>query len=381
MLYSPLTLIIGRQDLYYGTGLIVGPGMCQDPENVLKYDDLSPVSGYDAVRAILDYDPWTLDLLMAKMAEEDEGTTTSRDSDTDLYGVNLGYRFGSYNAEMEGYLFYLRDQNYDLTVYHQDNTANYVFEDTDVYTGGLRASLVPTENLSVRAEIAAQWGEIRDNGDTSNPNSADIERDREAMAVNVAGNYNFANVRFNPTLGVEYLYLSGEEVGSSDTAVEREYNDTSDFEAWHPIYRGMAMGTIRDNLEIYYATNDPEDTTGCTNQHTVKASGSLDLGELVDGLSLNLAYLHYWFDEEPSLTNKEDDIGDEIDLTVTYDYTEDVRFALDGALFIPGDYYDLVHTTSYNMLGGSVNAGGTTVTNRVSNDPCLSIVGSCTVTF
>ena len=69
MLYSPLTLVIGRQDLLYGTGLIIGPtALAHDPSDSIQYDDLvSHVSGYDAVRAILDYDPWTLDLLYAKI--------------------------------------------------------------------------------------------------------------------------------------------------------------------------------------------------------------------------------------------------------------------------------------------------------------------------
>ncbi len=376
MLYSPLTLIIGRQELMYGNGLVVGPGLFQDPDNSIEYNDLSLLHGYDAVRAILDYDPWTMDLLLAKITEADDvvtGTLESRDSDVDLYGANLGYRFDQYDAEVEGYLFYKRDPTYGLVVNVSGSTSDQrTFVENEVYTMGLRGSLVPIENLTLSGEVAGQLGEIRSelDGVTTGP----LTKDREALAANVAGKYNFANVRFMPTLGVEYLYLSGEEAG-----VE------GDFDAWDPMYRGKKMSSIRDYLENLYTTNDPADTSGWTNQHTIKAMGSADLGELVDGLSMNLAYLHYWFDEEP-IAGADDNIGDEINMKLTYDYTEDVQFALDGAWFIPGDYYDTVHTANEAVYGtGSGLSTSTTTaqaaTSRVANDTAVSIIGSCKVTF
>ncbi len=387
MLYSPLTLVIGRQELNYGNGMIVGYGRFQDPGNSIKYDDLSPLHGYDAVRAILDYDPWTLDLVAVKLEEGDDdvnysSTTTAygdRDSDTDLYGLNLGYKFDRYDAEMEGYFFAKRDENWNSVIDTVDSSGNVTYrrtyEENKVYTIGLRGSVVPVENLSLAAEVAGQFGKIRDDCSTKTTGVAsDLDiggdtslskaRDREALMANVAGEYNFADVRFNPIIGLEYLYLSGEEAGQN-----------GDYEEWDPMYRGKIMGTIRDCLENLYDTNDNLDTSGWTNQYTVKATGSLDLGELVDGLSLNLAYLHYWFVEEP-LPGADDDIGDEINMMVIYDYTEDVQFALDSAWFIPGDYYD----RGSAGLGkkGRRHIGAT---DRVANDTAVSIVGSCKVTF
>ena len=384
MLYSPLTLIIGRQELMYGTGLIVGPGLYHNPGGV-KYNDLSPLHGFDAVRAILDYDPWTIDLVLAKMYENDDDLTVTggidvtddRDSDTDLYGVNVGYKFDRYDAEMEGYIFYNRDENYGLRVYGAGDNLAATFEENLVYTGGLRGSVVPADNLSLSAEVAGQWGEIFDVA--NNPTGDDLTRDRSAMLANVAGEYDFADVRFNPVVGVEYLYLSGEELGETGF----DNLDTSDYDGWHPIYRGRSLGTIRDCLETLYTTNDVADMSGWTNQHTVKATGSLDLGELVDGLSLDLAFLHYWYDEEPVL-GADDDIGNEVNMRVTYDYTEDVQFLLDGAWFMPGDYYDDVHanrTYGYGEITAEPTGMENEVTNRVANDTAVSIIGSCKVTF
>jgi len=391
MLYSPLTLVIGRQELMYGNGLIVGSGLYADPDGSIKYNDLSPLHGFDAVRAILDYNPWTLDLVAVKITEDDDAVnatpaqsaaafpaaalTGETDADQDLYGVNLGYQFDQYDAEMEGYLFFKRDETYDLTVNVNGSPSNgRNFEENKVYTMGLRGSLVPLENLTLSGEIAGQWGKISDQ--QAGPDDNPLERDRSALAGDVAANYAFVDVRFAPTLGLEYLYLSGEEAG----------ND-GDFDAWDPMFRGKIMGTIRDYMENLYTTYDPYDTNAWTNQHTVKVSGFLDLGELVDGLSLDLAYLHYWFDEEP-IAGADDDIGGEVNMKLTYDYTEDVQFALNGAWFMAGDYYGKkVHNNvQIPMTGGGMEAGNTNaianaITGRPANDTAVSIIGSCKVTF
>ena len=376
MLYSPLTLIIGRQELNYGNGLIVGPGLYRDDSSTTAYRDLSPLHAYDAIRGILDYDPWTLDLVLVKMSESDDDATHvsplgGRDSDTDLYGVNLAYKFDRYDAEMEGYLWHKRDENYALTIVGPSTSPNHgrTYDDNHVWTSGLRGSVVPMENLTLMGEVAGQWGEI---SDQEHGGSQDDTRtiDRSGMAANVAGEYNLADIRFHPVLGLEYLYTSGEE-----------YDSSGDFDAWHPIYRGKIMGTIRDCLENLYPTLDNNDSSGWTNQHTVKVSGSLDLGELVDGLSMDMAYLHYWFDEVP-ISGEDDEIGGEINMKLTYDYTEDVQFAVDSACFITGDYYnDNVHSDSSYMYGGEISTGTQNNADRVHNDVAISVVGSCRVAF
>jgi len=224
------------------------------------------------------------------------------------------------------------------------------------------------ENLSLAGEIAGQLGKIYGNEDAVS--SGVLSRDREALAVNVAGEYTLADVKFAPVLGVEYLYLSGEK-GNGNT--------TGDFEAWDPMYRSKTMGLIHDELESSFATADPADTSGLTNQHTIKATGSVDLGELVDGLSLDLAYLHYWFAEEPIKAAK-DDIGDEINLTIAYDYTEDVQFALEGAVFMPGDYYNDTHGASA-ISDEDQSIAAQDAASKSFSDNAVSIIGSCKVSF
>ncbi|MFH1046664.1 MAG: alginate export family protein [Candidatus Omnitrophota bacterium] len=389
MLYSPLTVVIGRQELNFGTGLIVGSGRYQDPNNSIAYNDLSPLHGYDAVRAILDYDPWAFNIVVAKIQEADDtqnlpynggnvrvnalgvivanaGTTgADRDSDTDLYGVNVGYKFGQYNGEAEGYIWHKDDENYNLVTI--DGAPNqFVWDDNAVTTLGLRGSLLPMEGFTIGAEVAGQVGEIRTN---TADRSFDGAMDRRAMMANAFGSYDL-KWRLSPKLGAEYLYTSGHDTGDAD-----------EFGAWDSMFRGKVLGQIRDRLESLYVTNDPSDTSGLTNQHTIKATCGLNLGELVDGLSMDMAYLHYWFDQDVALDSSEDEIGDELDMNVVYDYTEDVQFCLSTALFLPGEYYDDLKLIQPVYQGGLMNVGGDVARQRKSNDSAVSVIGSCKVTF
>lgn len=377
MLYSPLTVVIGRQELLYGNGLVIGPGLFQDPNGTITYVDLSPLQAFDAVKAILDYEPWKVELLAAKIDEHDDnapGATVGRDDDVDLYGVNVGYKFDVANAEMEGYCFAKRDEQYNLAVVAQgSDSTGRTFEENKVYTMGVRGSAVPIENLTLSGEVAGQLGEIVDE-QPGGQNALALTRDREALAVNAAAKYKLANVKFTPTPGVEYLYLSGEE-----------RDNDGDFEAWDPMYRSKTMGTIRDTLESLYTTNDPADTSGFTNQHTIKATCGLDLNELVDGLKLDMAYLHYWF-AEVLVDGASDEIGDELDMKVSYDYTEDVQFALNGGIFFPGDYYSKDQHIGGDpgttfITGGGIARANNVNTRRTANDNVVSVIGSCKVTF
>src|SRR3989338_4417390 len=97
--YEPLTLIVGRQNLRYGNGLIVG-----DPDTNqitasgdAAFGDLSLRKSFDAIRAIMDFSPYTIDLVFAKI---DENTTNIRDDET-LFGVNIAYDWSSYDGITE----------------------------------------------------------------------------------------------------------------------------------------------------------------------------------------------------------------------------------------------------------------------------------------
>ena len=96
MLYAPLTLRIGRQNLWFGKGFIIGSNSASwNANGALTASEISDQTAFDAIRGTLDYDPWTLDMICAKI---DENTVAATD-DFNLFGVNLGYLFDKYEAE------------------------------------------------------------------------------------------------------------------------------------------------------------------------------------------------------------------------------------------------------------------------------------------
>ncbi|MCK4326390.1 hypothetical protein KAW55_06505, partial [bacterium] len=66
----------------------------------------------------------------------------------------------------------------------------------------------------------------------------------------------------------------------------------------------------------------------------------------------------------------DDDLGDELDITLTYDYTEDVQFGLCAAWFNPGGWFD------------DLQQGGNDLTANANRDETATqIVGSVKVSF
>jgi hypothetical protein len=112
--------------------------------------------------------------------------------------------------------------------------------------------------------------------------------------------------------------------GKFDTAI-REFQN---------LYYNTAYRT--DHLGLNYDIN-PDQDSGATNQHQLIVRGQIIPTE---NLTVDAQWAHFWFDEEDHRVNNEnDEIGDEVDIVLTYDYTEDVQFGLLAAWFFPGDYF------------------------------------------
>jgi len=322
MFYSPLTMIIGRQDLAYGSKLVVG-----DPNTnaAVPLDSglsgaqapfLSKMKAFDAIRGILDYDPLTIDLVYAKIDEVRE--STSNFEDTDLLGLNLAYKFADYDAEAEGYVFYV------------DGDQNSSSEDIAVF--GLRGSLVPVDGLTLGAEVAWQTGDRT------------ITRDQDAFAATVEGSYVWNN-EYEPTIKLCYDYRSGEESGNS-----------GDYEAWDPLYEDQTKGLIADYL--FGGANGGVSS----NASIINLGGSI---KPMEDLTLTVDWFNYTLDEKfaagsisspvASYSVKNDDnLGDEIDLGLIYDYSEDVVIGLQAGWFLPGDLFTSANDDDAMEVIGSI---------------------------
>ncbi len=371
-LYSPLSLKIGRQELKFGNGLIVG-----DPDtNIyatgtnLAEGDLSLRKGFDAVRATLDYKPLVLDLVYAKIQE---GAANLND-DITLTGVNANYDLNK-STNIEGYMFNKVRGSNSASAYNLDRAgltgwndpanaggANVLdaqnFKDrTDmVNVVGVRAVNKSVKNLTLDGQLAYQFGTYNPKFDpnarydaTQNAKAQTVTR--SAWAAQAKAGYALKDIgklaKYDPMVSAFYTYLSG---ASRDATGKRNYT------GWDPMYEDQTEGHI---INAIFAN---------TNMHR---GGLTTKAKLTDDITAKLDYVAAWFakknpkgaDYSTVLSNIAGNavgttgrqfvikggnwIGQEIDATLTYDYTEDVQFSLLGGVLLAGtNIRDISHPTS-----------------------------------
>lgn len=333
-LYSPLTVIIGRQELHFGNDFIIGD---PDTNNVvsgtsLTDADLSKKKAFDAIRGTLNYDPLVIDILWAKIQENTveggAGAAATEKDDIDLFGVNARYDFGG-KYKTIGELYYFGKV---------DNTPRDNVNNTDVKsvtrtdTFGGRAEITPMERLNLQAELAFQGGKINNN------DAAQSTRKHRAMAAQGIGRYAL-NMKYNPVLMAIYSFYSGDR--------QSEHINTSDG-GWDPMFENQTSGHI-----INVLFNVP-------NSHILNLRGSIvpmeDVTLTLDYVWLNIArdipatvngaavtttttYDINHTAITPLIIPGNKHLGDEIDLTLKYDYTEDVQLGLMAGVFFPGDVF------------------------------------------
>jgi hypothetical protein len=352
ILYSPLSVTLGRQEIVLGDGLILA-NPYPDPRNVptanaIVADDLSARRAFDAIRAILDYDPWTINLIAVKLAEtQNVPSGGSVDNDQDLYVANLGYKFGQYNAEAEGYLAYKRDQAKTLQLTKYDGTGiteRRTFEDADIYTLGLRSSLEPVERLTLKGEVAYQFGELKDksvtSGDYSDSNPKDI--DIKAWALDLGGTYAI-DYTWSPKIGLKYAYRSGE--GNSWSG---------DYESWDPLYESQVNGVVANALTL----GNNKFQLNNTNMNIIGVNASI---VPIEGLTVGVDYYRYILDEKldtgsdiSTIYRNDNDYGDEVDISLKYAYTPDVSLGLLYGIFIPGGAFEKKYDDAASQVVGTV---------------------------
>jgi len=315
-LYSPLSLMVGRQELRYGNGLIVGDpdtnrsvaSDLSDALNVPLAEDLSSRKAFDAIRAVLNYDPLVVDLVYAKI---DEGASSSsyindnvaRNDDVDLMGINAVYTLDKATT-LNPYFFVKSDSNGDKT--------------DKIYVPGILITSSPIEDLKLSLEGAYQFGKRRVTG-------TDTQTKRRAWALQAGADYALKKLPYSPMVGLQYTYLSGDK-NSSD----------SKYKAWDPMFEDQTLNSIpnvlfaNSNMQVINlkgSMKPMEDVTVLVNY------GNYRLAQKLSG-SQDLGYGSGW-----TLTGKKP-LGNALDLSAVYDYTEDVQLALDLGWFFPGKAFD-----------------------------------------
>jgi len=313
-LYQPLTVMVGRQNLRYGNGFIIG-----DPDtnrivattniNNVNFADLSLRKSFDAVRLIFDYSPYTVDLVYALT---DENIIDTSD-DAYVTGVNIAYEWDSFYGITEGYVFYAGGRANTQVVESEDDTIVI----------GTRTQFNPSDKLTLGLEGACQLGDYA-------PSATGQTLHRSAFAGQLITEYRFLT-DYNPKIGLLYTYTSGES------------NDgDNNYGAWDPLYEDQSPAELANILLAQ------------SNIQCLTLTGSIMPREdIVLGIEYSYARLneHLTSTSLPGATatavagnnyvvrTDKRYLGDEIDFYALYDYTEDVQLKLKGAIFIPGDVF------------------------------------------
>lgn len=388
-LYSPLTLKIGRQELRFGNGLIVG-----DPDTniysastALAEGDMSARKSFDAVRATFDYNPLVVDLVYAKIQE---GNVNLND-DVTLAGLNAAYELDK-NTTLEGYFFSKVKGAQAAAVYNVDAAIVDPLNATTSFRGaaggndnqqtrnlsdkvnvlGIRAANKTVNNLTLSGEFAYQFGTYNPKFD---PNARFISAGNKATALNrrayalqVGANYDLKDVKslakYMPVIGANYTYLSG---------ANRDKIGDGRYKGWDPMFEDQTSGHIMNAI------------IAGTNTHNLRLSSG---AKLTDDIGVKLDYVMAWWAKKYNNNDlsilsgvagstaatsgrifKMADhrfVGQEVDVTLTYDYTEDVQFALLGGGFLPGK---------------SIYGAATSSSDEVKRANAGELIGSMKVTF
>ena len=349
MLYSPLTVIIGRQNFAYGNSFIIDSAGVNNEVSVGGLrgvaEDLTKRTALDAVRMVFDYSPLTIDIVAAKYAHNNLAGVGSQDDDVDIFGVNANWELGDdLGTVLETYFWSKIDQSV------KDDGLG-IKADT-VYLPGVRAAANLLDGLWVSGEVAYQFGSKTYGLSPTN------HADRSAAAAQLIANYMVpleSTKSWSPVLTTSYTYTSGDSNPADLTDV---------YEAWDPVLENQSGGKIYNTLF---------DMTNC---HVVKVRGAI---VPMEDLTAAFEWNGLWLDKRladpdgnglTSLTLLQPDdndittstdtdkkLGDDLSFELVYDYTEDVKIGASYGWFFPGTAFtsDNDQVASQLMLNAIVN--------------------------
>jgi predicted porin len=187
----------------------------------------------------------------------------------------------------------------------------------DINNIGARLTSSPMENLGLSAEFAYQRA--------ARP-TAEGYGHRSDYALLVGATYDFPDVAWSPSLGMDYTRLTDD---------------------WDPMYEDQTPADIANviftnsNLEIIgiTATAKPmEDVTArlrLANLRSVRGNNAFTSDHISGNYDTNV---------------DKDCLGNEMDLSLTYDYTEDVQLGLNLGYFNTGKAFN-AHEDATQVIG------------------------------
>jgi len=365
MLYSPLTVVIGRQNFAFGNSFVIDSAGSNNTVSTggldLAVEDLTKRTALDTVRMTFDYNPLTIDVIAAKVAADYiSGGDQLHKDDVNLFGTNANYKLGDErNSLVEGYFWAKIDHGSN----DSPGAGRLEPKADTVYMPGMRVATSPIKGLNLSAEVAGQYGNktVVD----AAANVPDNVR-RRAMGAQVIGNYMLPfeqTAQWSPVLTTVYTFVSGDNnpnessKQSFGTVTDREY-----YTAWDPMFENQAGGSIYNSLfdltnahiaTIKLALQPIEDVTVWSQLDMMWSDKQSDdespTGACQGASCFNMRQPDGTVINPEVTTNAH--IGNETAIGVVYDYTEDVQFGGQLNWFIPGDlFHDSNHEIASQVL-------------------------------
>jgi len=383
-LYSPLTLTIGRQEIKFGNGFIIGDANAGFATAAYYVPpDLSLRKAFDAIRATLNYDPLVIDIIYAKIDESDWSMNgmpwygdigLSENNDVDLYGINAAYNLGERNASLDVYYFARVDQRKDAWIPAGGGIFDTKEVDADtIHTiGGLvKADIIPGV-LKGSVEFAHQFGRAAMYNGAALTEMGD--RDAWAGQAMITALY-----KEQPFAGFVYSYFSGDK---------EVYN--GEMRGWDPMFEDQVANAVVEALlpatnchvyNLWAGAKPTEDITVSLVYGYYRLAEDIQRDPTILGLfggdsdTRLLGVVPYSANGFYSMTESKD-LGHAFDLTATYDYTEDVQFGLTFGIFFPGHAFRKDASNTDIPVPGLEDALG-----YGNHETARQLIGSMKVTF
>jgi hypothetical protein len=355
LLYSPLTVTVGRQVFNYGNGLIMGDGGVNNlaTGNLATIaQDLTERTAYDGVKATLDYKPLSIDMFYFKNNQTIlNGNPNSGKSSSDVYGTDATYQLSDpMNTLVDAYLFTRFNGDNNQTAQAAATTISH-HGDT-MYVPGLRLSTNPVKGLNVQGEVAWEAGNHPVNL-TGNGGNTQVDERRNAMAAQFLATYALPVLdKYKPSVNAAYTYVSGDKTTNVPYATK--------YTAWDPFNENQGSGTIYNTLfplsnmdivAVGASVSPLEDVTAAATWSGLWANDAYGTNNPLaiyqpDGGTATIT---------PATKNKAKSLGNEYDLNLTYNYTEDVTFGVSVGWYVPGSVFTRNNDNTASQAMADVN--------------------------
>jgi hypothetical protein len=355
----PVRLRVGRQELSFGKGWLVG--------NNSNHPEFAGVS-FDAVRLTYTNDPFTLDAFGCKLVER---SPAEGDGDTDFYGIYASYHpLDVYT--LDAYWFLVRDaaarrdtNGGALTEWLESQLGLDDYEVTYLHTIGLRFA-GDWHGLDYEVETAYQLGDASAVGFFFKPYGyGDNRASFNAWAAEAEVGYTF-EAACAPRIYLGGAYFYGED--NRDISFWEWLNPLAPF--LRPDASVSFNRLFSNTVHSYFIDEMGELSNfwtlrGGINAHPTQAiETGLNIAcfGVVDRFELPL---HIWFDGRrvplfsplSFLTQTAaGDIGWELDLWAQYHYSDDLTFKAGWSHLFTGG---ALHDGNFNDLNGMLNNAGT----------------------